>query len=246
MTHVEEYRLKSRKKSTTYKPTEGNLFVEMSYSSQYTYLYLSGNGQCMYAFKCGSIYKFYYGTNDIITRFESDKSNSQHSPVIYKKQSNGYEVLDPSYHFNATFPEGKINFFRYCPKDFILGVDVQDRIIIYSRDYKFTQKGVIDSFVGQEFYILAVTCQNDRIIVSASSNKVYVFEVKTSEQKQSEGWVYVVAIGGVVTLLLILLSVYVVVKVKKRRSAKRLSKRLSSPSLLTSEPKSSVVSEFSS
>lgn len=48
------------------------------------------------------------------------------------------------------------------------------------------------------------------------------------------------AIGGGVTFLLILLSVYAVVRLKKKRE----NVRLSSPSLLTSDPKSSVVSEF--
>jgi hypothetical protein len=43
-----------------------------------------------------------------------------------------------------------------------------------------------------------------------------------------------------VTLLLILISAYAVIKLKKRRSERRIS----SPSLLSSEPKSSVVSEL--
>lgn len=109
----------------------------MSYSSQYSYLYLSGSGQYIYAFKCGTIYKFYETTSDVITRFEADRNNNQHSPVIYKKKNSGYGVLDPNYQFNATFPKENIRFFKYCPKDFILGVGVDQRIIIYSRDYQF-------------------------------------------------------------------------------------------------------------
>lgn len=96
----------------------------MSYSSQYKYLFLSGNGQFMYAFRCASIYKFYYGISDIISRFEADKHTNQHSPVIYKKQYTGFELLDPSFEFNVSFPTRKIDYFKYCPKKYILGVDI--------------------------------------------------------------------------------------------------------------------------
>lgn len=92
----------------------------------------------MYAFRCGSIYRFYYGLSDLISRFEADKSNSQHSPVIYKKQYSGFELLDPSYEFNVSFPSRKIDYFKYCPRDYILGVDIDESIIIYTRDYQFT------------------------------------------------------------------------------------------------------------
>jgi len=78
----------------------------------------------MYAFKCGTIYRFYYGTSDIISRFEADKSNTQHTPVIYKKQYSGFEILDPNYQYNVTFPDGKMDFYKYCPKYFILGVSL--------------------------------------------------------------------------------------------------------------------------
>lgn len=62
MTHVEEYNLNTKRKSATYHSPYAGLFVEMSYSSQYSYLFLSVNESFVIGYKCGSVLKFGYNT----------------------------------------------------------------------------------------------------------------------------------------------------------------------------------------
>jgi hypothetical protein len=105
--------------------------------------------------------------------------------VIYKQRNNGFKIFDPNYQYNVTFPNEKIDFFKYCPKNYILGVTINEEIKIYSRDYNFKELDHIDKFITDEIGIVSLACENDKIIVSATDNQIYIFQLSYDEGKTS-------------------------------------------------------------